>query len=134
MAGPNGSSPNFKLRRSCFIRRGSNETDLSERLRGDKVTLAPQNTCGLWNAPRGDRLIAGLRPFRDVRVVAKHGPAAFTSSAVRAVRFIRPGKDFMDRGNFVRSSAIAIGLIAVVVAAIYWATRLLLLLQAGMAP
>jgi hypothetical protein len=40
----------------------------------------------------------------------------------------------MDWGNFVRSSAIAIGLVAVVVAAIYLATRSLLLLEAAVAP
>jgi hypothetical protein len=45
-----------------------------------------------------------------------------------------PGKDFMDWGNFVRSSAVGIGLAAVVVAAIYLATRFLLLLEAGVAP
>jgi hypothetical protein len=40
----------------------------------------------------------------------------------------------MNWGNFVRSSAIAIGLAAVVVAAIYLATRFLLFLEAGVAP
>jgi hypothetical protein len=39
----------------------------------------------------------------------------------------------MNWGNFVRSSAIAIGLAAVVVAAIYLATRLMLLLEVGVA-
>jgi hypothetical protein len=37
----------------------------------------------------------------------------------------------MDWGNLVRSSAIAISLAAVVVAAIYLATRVLLLLEVG---
>ena len=40
----------------------------------------------------------------------------------------------MNWGNFVRNTAIAIGLAAVVVAAIYLATRFLLFLEAGVAP
>jgi hypothetical protein len=65
--------------------------------------------------------------------VAKHGPAAFTFSAVRAVR-LYARKSFMNWGNFVRNTAIAIGLAAVVVAAIYLVTRFLLFLEAGVAP
>ena len=40
----------------------------------------------------------------------------------------------MSWGNLVRSSAIAIGLAAVVVAAVYLAIRFLLFLEAGVAP
>ena len=40
----------------------------------------------------------------------------------------------MNWGNFVRNTAIAIGLVAVVVAAVYLATRFLLFLEAGVAP
>jgi hypothetical protein len=58
--------------------------------------------------------------------VAKHGPAAFTSSAVRAVRFISPGK-----GHF--HSECGVGLAALVGAAIYLATKLLVLHLEGMA-
>ena len=40
----------------------------------------------------------------------------------------------MNWGNFVRNTAIAIGLAVVVVAGIYLATRFLLFLEAGVAP
>ena len=59
-----------------------------------------------------------LRTVRPLSHPARSGPSDLYAR-----------ERFMNWGNFVRSSAIAIGLAAVVVAAIYLATRFLLLLE-----